>query len=33
MAAQKAAFIVSGRMIWWYMAVHQRDGTIVDVEA
>ena len=28
MAAQKAAFIVSGRIMWWYIGVHQREGVI-----
>lgn len=28
MAAQKAAFIVSGRILWWYMVVHEREGDI-----
>ncbi len=28
MAAHKAAFIVSGRILWRYMGVHQREGAI-----
>ena len=33
MAAQKAAFIVSERILWWYMCVHQREGAIGAVGA
>ena len=33
MAAQKAAFIVSERIVWRYMGAHQREGAIVAVVA
>ena len=33
MAAQKAAFIVSGRIVWRYMGAHQRGGAICAVVA
>lgn len=33
MAAQKAAFIVSGRIVWRYMGAHQRGGPICAVVA